>query len=147
VVTELRSKYLILMTGIILLFGITADPFELYSQSDSGLAFAMDGDDDDDDRGCPDDDDDGSSIDDDNDGDSSDEDDNGTDTTVGATTGGMDHDDDDDGADDDDDCVGGSGMSINKSALLVSGFQTHGSWMIPVLLAALGIGIVVARKL
>jgi len=38
-------------------------------------------------------------------------------------------------------------MSINKSALLVSGFQTHGSWMIPVLLAALGIGIVVARKL
>ena len=52
-----------------------------------------------------------------------------------------------DGSDDDDDCVGGSGMSIDKSALLVSGFQTHGSWMIPVLLAALGLGIVLARKL
>ncbi len=135
------------MTGIVLLFGITADPFELYSQSDSGLAYAMDGDDDDDDGGCADDDDDGSTSDDDGDGDSSDDGDVSATSTVGATSGGMDHDDDDDDGDDDDDCVGGSGMSIDKSALLVSGFQTHGSWMIPVLLAALGLGIVVARKL
>jgi len=136
------------MTGIILLFGITADPFELYSQSGIQLAYGgSGGDDDDDDGGCADDDDDGSTSNDDDDGTSSDDDDTGSDTTVGTTSGGNSGDDDDDGGDDDDDCVGGSGMSINKSALLVSGFQTHGSWMIPVLLAALGIGIVVARKL
>ena len=134
------------MTGIVLLFGITADPFELYSQSGIQFAYGT-GDDDDDDGGCADDDDDGSTSNDDDDGHSSDEDDDHTDTTFGATTGGGSSDDDDDGSDDDDDCVGGSGMSIDKSALLVSGFQTHGSWMIPVLLAALGLGIVVARKL
>jgi len=139
------------MTGIVLLFGITADPFELYTQSGIQSAYAMDNDEDDDDGGCADDDDDGNDDgNDDNDGDSSDEDDAG-DTSVSKNTGpihgaGADG-DDDGGADDDDDCVGGSGMSIDKSALLVSGFQTHGSWMIPVLLAALGLGIVVARKL
>ena len=135
------------MTGIILLFGITADPFELYSQSDSGLAYAMDGDDDDDDGGCADDDDNGDTSNDDDDNHETDDNDVAVTATVGATTGGVQHDDDDDDGDDDDDCVGGSGMSIDKSALLVSGFQTHGSWMIPVLLAALGLGIVVARKL
>jgi len=136
------------MTGIVLLFGITADPFELYSQSGIQLAYAgSGGNSDDDDGGCADDDDDGSTSDDDDDGNESDEDDNGSDITFDATTGGGTSDDDDDGGDDDDDCVGGSGMSIDKSALLVSGFQTHGSWMIPVLLAALGLGIVVARKL
>ncbi len=132
------------MTGIVLLFGITADPFELYSQSGIQLAYAGSGSGgDDDDGGCADDDDDGTTSDDDDDGTSSDDDDSG-DTTVSTLSGG---DDDDDGADDDDDCVGGSGMSIDKSALLVSGFQMHGSWLIPVLLAALGLGIVVARKL
>jgi len=132
------------MTGIVLLFGITADPFELYTESGIQLAYAgSGGNGDDDDGGCADDDDDGNTPDDDDDGHSSDDDDAG-DSTISANTGG---DDDDDGADDDDGCVGGSGMSIDKSALLVSGFQTHGSWMIPVLLAALGLGIVVARKL
>jgi len=136
------------MTGIVLLFGITADPFELYSQPGIQLAYGgSGGDDDDDDGGCADDDDDGNDDNDDNDGHSSDEDDDHSDTTFGSTSGGNDGDDDNDGNDDDDDCVGGSGMSIDKSALLVSGFQTHGSWMIPVLLAALGLGIVVARKL
>jgi len=135
------------MTGIILLFGITADPFELYTQPDNRLAFAMDADDDDDDGGCADDDDDGSTGDDDDDNHETDDGDIAATSTFGATSGGMNHDDDDDDGDDDDDCVGGSGMSIDKSALLVSGFQTHGSWMIPVLLAALGLGIVVARKL
>jgi len=135
------------MTGIVLLFGITADPFELYSQSGIQFAYADNADDDDDDGGCSDDDDDGNDDgNDDNDNHETDDNDVGGDTTVGATSGGMDHDDDDDGNDDDDDCVGGSGMSIDKSALLVSGFQTHGSWMIPVLVAALGLGIVVARK-
>ena len=139
------------MTGIVLLLGISADPFELYTQSDRGLAFAAgdnDEDDDDDSKCYSDDDDDGTTHDDDNDGYHSDGDDMvdfGSKTYGGP---GHDDDDDDDSMDDDDgDCVGGSGMSIEKAALLVSGAQMHASWMIPVLLAALVFGIVIARKI
>jgi hypothetical protein len=56
------------------------------------------------------------------------------------------------GAGDDPDCpppdiVGGTGFSIDKSALLVSGTQTTAAWMIPVIISAIGFAIVIARKL
>ena len=41
------------------------------------------------------------------------------------------------------DLVGGSGHIIEKTALLVTGSQVTASWMIPLLLSAVGIGIFV----
>jgi len=46
-----------------------------------------------------------------------------------------------------DDVVGGHGGPIDKTALMVTGAQLNASWMIPVLVSAIGIGIfVVTRK-
>jgi len=42
--------------------------------------------------------------------------------------------------------VGGSGMSIDKTALLVYSLETNSFWMIPVIVSVIGIGIVIARK-
>jgi len=45
------------------------------------------------------------------------------------------------------DVVGGHGGPIDKTALLVTGAQLNASWMIPVLVSAIGIGLfVVTRK-
>jgi len=46
----------------------------------------------------------------------------------------------------DDQIVGGHGVSIDRTALLVSVGQVSASWMIPVIVSAIGIGIVIARK-
>jgi len=49
-----------------------------------------------------------------------------------------------------DDCmpavVGGSGFVIDKTALLLATAQTNALWLIPVIVSAIGIGIVIARK-
>ena len=46
-----------------------------------------------------------------------------------------------------DDVVGGHGGPIDKTALMVTGAQLNASWMIPVLVSAIGIGVfVVTRK-
>ncbi len=46
-----------------------------------------------------------------------------------------------------DDVVGGHGGPIDKTSLLVTGAQLNASWMIPVLVSAIGIGLfVVTRK-
>jgi len=46
-----------------------------------------------------------------------------------------------------DDVVGGHGGPIDKTALMVTGAQLNASWMIPVLVSAIGIGLfVVTRK-
>jgi len=46
-----------------------------------------------------------------------------------------------------DDVVGGHGGPIDKTSLLVTGAQLNASWMIPVLISAIGIGVfVVTRK-
>ena len=54
------------------------------------------------------------------------------------------------GAEDDPDCppliVGGTGFSIDKTALLLATAQTNALWLIPVIVSAIGIGIVIARK-
>jgi len=42
--------------------------------------------------------------------------------------------------------VGGSGFVIDKTALLVGGIESNSYWLIPVLVSAIGIGIVIARK-
>jgi hypothetical protein len=45
------------------------------------------------------------------------------------------------------DIVGGHGGPIDKTALLVTGAQLSASWMLPVLISAIGIGVfVVTRK-
>jgi len=45
------------------------------------------------------------------------------------------------------DVVGGHGGPIDKTALMVTGAQLNASWMIPVLISAIGIGVfVVTRK-
>jgi len=45
------------------------------------------------------------------------------------------------------DVVGGHGGPIDKTALLVTGAQLNASWMLPVLISAIGIGLfVVTRK-
>jgi len=49
-------------------------------------------------------------------------------------------------APDGDRMVGGSGMSIDKTSLLVYSLETNSFWMIPVIVSAIGIGIVIARK-
>jgi len=49
-------------------------------------------------------------------------------------------------APDDDRMVGGSGMAIDKTSLLVYGLETNSFWMIPVIVSVIGIGIVIARK-
>jgi len=47
----------------------------------------------------------------------------------------------------DGDMVGGSAHIIDKTALMVTGAQVSASWMIPVLISAIGIGVfVVTRK-
>ncbi len=43
--------------------------------------------------------------------------------------------------------IGGSGFIIDKTSLLVAGIQAYSVWLIPVLVAAVGIGIIVTRKL
>lgn len=42
--------------------------------------------------------------------------------------------------------IGGSGVPIEQSALLISGMKTTGSYMIPILMAAAGFGILIARR-
>jgi len=42
--------------------------------------------------------------------------------------------------------VGGIFEGVDTTALLVSGTQMNASWMIPVIVSAIGIGIVIARK-
>jgi len=42
--------------------------------------------------------------------------------------------------------VGGTGISIDKTALLVSGAQMNAAWMIPVIVSGIGFAIVIARK-
>ena len=44
------------------------------------------------------------------------------------------------------DFVGGEFIGVDSTALLVSGAQMNASWMIPVIVSAIGIGIVIARK-
>ena len=42
--------------------------------------------------------------------------------------------------------VGGEFLGVDSTALLVTGAQMNASWMIPVIVSAIGIGIVIARK-
>jgi len=42
--------------------------------------------------------------------------------------------------------VGGTFEGVNTTTLLVSGAQMNAAWMIPVIVSAIGIGIVIARK-
>ena len=42
--------------------------------------------------------------------------------------------------------VGGTFEGVNTTSLLVTGSQMNASWMIPVIVSAIGIGIVIARK-
>ena len=42
--------------------------------------------------------------------------------------------------------VGGWFFEVDKPALLVAGAQMNAAWMIPVIVSAIGIGIVIARK-
>jgi len=42
--------------------------------------------------------------------------------------------------------VGGWFFEVDKPAILVAGAQMTASWMIPVIVSAIGIGIVIARK-
>jgi hypothetical protein len=42
--------------------------------------------------------------------------------------------------------VGGSGMAIDKTSLLVYGVETNSFWMIPVIVSGIGFAIVIARK-
>ncbi len=42
--------------------------------------------------------------------------------------------------------VGGDLIPLDTSALILAGAQTNAAWMIPVIVSAIGIGIVVARK-
>ena len=49
-------------------------------------------------------------------------------------------------APDGDRMVGGTGILIDKTALLVYSVETNAFWMIPIIVSAIGIGIVIARK-
>jgi len=51
-----------------------------------------------------------------------------------------------DGRDPCDPLVGGTGFAIDKTALLLATAQTNALWLIPVIVSAIGIGIVIARK-
>jgi len=42
--------------------------------------------------------------------------------------------------------VGGWFFEVDKPALLVAGAQMNAAWMIPVIVSAIGIGLVIARK-
>jgi len=42
--------------------------------------------------------------------------------------------------------VGGELIPLDTSALILAGAQMNASWMIPVIVSAIGIGIVIARK-
>jgi len=42
--------------------------------------------------------------------------------------------------------VGGEFIPLDTTMVLVAGTQTTAAWMIPVLVSAIGIGIVIARK-
>ena len=42
--------------------------------------------------------------------------------------------------------IGGDMIQIESTSVLVAGTQTTAAWMIPVLVSAIGIGIVIARK-
>jgi len=42
--------------------------------------------------------------------------------------------------------VGGISIPTETSTLLLAGTQTTAAWMIPVIVSAIGIGIVIARK-
>jgi len=42
--------------------------------------------------------------------------------------------------------VGGELIPVDSTSLLVAGAQTNAAWMIPVIVSAIGIGIVIARK-
>jgi len=46
----------------------------------------------------------------------------------------------------DDPSVGGIFEGVDTTSLLVAGAQTNAAWMIPVIVSAIGIGIVIARK-
>jgi len=43
-------------------------------------------------------------------------------------------------------CVAGTVLQIDTTAVLVAGTQMTASWMIPVIVSGIGIGIVIARK-
>ena len=42
--------------------------------------------------------------------------------------------------------VGGIFEGVDTTSLLVAGTQANAAWMIPVIVSAIGIGIVIARK-
>ena len=42
--------------------------------------------------------------------------------------------------------VGGEFLGVDSTALLLTGAQMNAAWMIPVIVSAIGIGIVIARK-
>ncbi len=42
--------------------------------------------------------------------------------------------------------VGGEMIPVDSTSLLVAGAQANALWLIPVLVSAIGIGIVIARK-
>jgi len=46
----------------------------------------------------------------------------------------------------DDDMVGGTGLQIDKTAMLLVGAQMNAAWMIPVIVSGIGFAIVIARK-
>jgi len=43
--------------------------------------------------------------------------------------------------------IGGTMIPLDSTALLLAGAQMNAAWMIPVIVLAIGIGIVIARKL
>ena len=45
-----------------------------------------------------------------------------------------------------DEMVGGTGIQIDKTAMLLAGAQMNAAWLIPVLVAGIGFAIVIARK-
>ena len=42
--------------------------------------------------------------------------------------------------------IGGTGIQIDKTAMLLAGAQMNAAWMIPVIVSAIGFAIVIARK-
>ncbi len=42
--------------------------------------------------------------------------------------------------------IGGEMIPLDSTMVLVAGSQTTAAWMIPVIVSAIGIGIVIARK-
>jgi len=46
----------------------------------------------------------------------------------------------------DEDMVGGTGIQIDKTAMLLVGAQLNAAWMIPVIVSGIGFAIVIARK-